>query len=120
MKIFLAVLSVLFTAATAQALPLPRSENLFQVDSGDKHYDFEGIVALSNCSGSLIQLEKASDNDHALVLTNGHCHEDGFEEPGKILSHKPSDREFDLLNPTSASSIGQLHASETIYATMTG
>jgi hypothetical protein len=35
-------------------------------------YDFEGIVALSNCSGALIRLEQSNDNDKGLILTNGH------------------------------------------------
>ena len=36
-------------------------------------YDYEGIVKLSNCSGSIIRFKNQSIDDHAIVLTNGHC-----------------------------------------------
>ena len=38
-----------------------------------QEYNFEGIVALSRCSGSLARFENSRDQDQALVLTNGHC-----------------------------------------------
>lgn len=34
---------------------------------------FEGIVAFSNCSGSLVKFNGAPENKKAIVMTNGHC-----------------------------------------------
>ena len=60
-------------------------------------YDFEGIVALDDCSGSLIQLENSLDSDPAMVLTNGHCIETGFPTRDRLFTNQPSDRTFDLM-----------------------
>src|SRR5690242_1865712 len=35
--------------------------------------DFSGIVALSNCSGSIVRWKSSKQQDKALMLTNGHC-----------------------------------------------
>ncbi len=81
-------------------------------------YDFEGIVALSNCSGSLIQLEGVSDANNALILTNGHCLDGGFTNPGEFKYKQPSSRAFTLLNST-AGSAGRVTATQVVYSTMT-
>jgi hypothetical protein len=81
-------------------------------------YNFEGIVALNNCSGSVFQLENSRDTDAAMVLTNGHCLEFGMPAPGQIIYGKPSHRAFRLLD-ANARSVAQLTATEVIYSTMT-
>lgn len=83
------------------------------------NYDFEGIVQLNNCSGSLIRLRDAADTDHALVLTNGHCRSNGFPAPGSHIYHEPSSRTFSLMD-SRADEAGTLHATQLVYATMTG
>lgn len=80
--------------------------------------DFTGIVALSNCSGSLVRTPTASDNDPALVLTNGHCYEGGMPSAGQVITDRPSSRTFDLLG-SSGGSLGTLRATTMLYATMT-
>ena len=45
--------------------------------------DFTGIVALSNCSGSVVRPVNAGPNDPAYVLTNGHCVK--FFAPGEVV-----------------------------------
>jgi V8-like Glu-specific endopeptidase len=82
------------------------------------NFNFEGIVALSNCSGSLIRLEGAKDTDRGIILTNGHCYEKGFLIPGVAISHVASSRRFTLLN-SEAQSVGQVTAQEVLYASMT-
>ena len=62
----------------------------------DGNYDFEGIVKLSNCSGSLVKFEGQPDSDWALVLTNGHCLEGGFLRPGQVAVNKSSTRTFSV------------------------
>ena len=82
--------------------------------------DFRGIVALDNCSASLVRTSFSRAEDFAMVLTNGHCFEGGFIDAGKIVSHKASKRPMSLFTGASASSPEvPLHATEVIYATMT-
>lgn len=71
--------------------------------------DFTGIVALSNCSGSLVRTPDAADGDPALVLTNGHCYEGGMPSAGQVIKNRASRRTFTLLNPSGQGSLGTLH-----------
>ncbi len=116
------VLSILFFASTsAFAFKLPINKNLENIKMPAQfttEYDFEGIVALSNCSGSLIQLEGVSDSNYALILTNGHCVESGFTAPGSFVYQKPSSRSFTLLN-SQAQNAGKVTATQIVYSTMT-
>ncbi len=87
-------------------------------------FDFEGIVALNNCSGGLVRFHDSSDSESAMVLTNGHCMEGGgifggFIKPGKHYLAKKSSRSFTLLKKD-ATSAGRVSATEIIYGTMTG
>ncbi len=81
--------------------------------------DFTGIVALSNCSGSVVRTPTAADTDPALVLTNGHCSEYGFPGPGEVNVDMPSSRSFSLLTPDGSGTLGTLHAADMEYNTMT-
>ncbi|AHI00329.1 serine protease [Kutzneria viridogrisea] len=81
--------------------------------------DFSGTVKLSNCSGSVVRPAAASDNDYALVLSNGHCLESGMPSPGQVIVNKASSRTFSLLTPNGQSSLGTLRASKIVYGTMT-
>lgn len=82
-------------------------------------YDFEGIVAAENCSGSLIKLEGVSDSSEAWVLTNGHCHNMKTLAPGNVLVNKKSKKVFFVLNSDS-STAGEVTATRLLYGTMTG
>jgi V8-like Glu-specific endopeptidase len=114
----LTVVASLFLTLEAQAfpefsrpLPPPPERALF-----DSTYDFEGIVALSGCSGSLIRFVDSLDQDQAMVLTNGHCV--GSIAPGEALSNRRSSRSFTVLSPD-GSGLGKVHAEKLLYATMT-
>jgi V8-like Glu-specific endopeptidase len=80
--------------------------------------DFTGIAALSNCSASLVRYAESVDTDKALVLTNGHCYEGGFLNPGQVLVNKASTRSITLLNPDS-SRAGTVSADKILFGTMT-
>jgi V8-like Glu-specific endopeptidase len=82
--------------------------------------DFSGIVALSNCSGSIVATPGADIGDPALVLSNGHCLEDGFPAPGEVIVNQPSTRSFTVLSPDGQSELGTVSATRLVYATMTG
>ncbi len=118
--IFSFLVSVLFTAISAQALPLPKMKrSLVELPpTFTQDFNFEGIAALSNCSGSLIRLEGSKDTDYALILTNGHCYEGGFIDPGTAMVNVDSTRSFNLLDAT-ANTAGRVRATKLVYATMT-
>jgi V8-like Glu-specific endopeptidase len=80
--------------------------------------DFTGIAALSNCSASLVRYAESVGTDKALVLTNGHCYEGGFLQPGQVLVNKTSTRSITLLNPDS-SRAGTIRAEKILFGTMT-
>jgi hypothetical protein len=54
-----------------------------------------------------------------MILTNGHCYEGGFLDPGQAVVGKASTRTFDLLTADGRGSLGTLQAKEVVYATMT-
>ncbi|MGQ4384291.1 S1 family peptidase [Streptomyces sp. SAS_270] len=83
-----------------------------------KAVNFAGTVSLSNCSGSVVRFPGSADTDPALVMTNGHCLETGFPEPGEVIVGQASSRSFGLLN-ASATRVGTLRASKVAYSTMT-
>ena len=80
--------------------------------------DFEGTVALSNCSGSVVKLPDSQPADPALVLSNGHCLEQGMPEPGEVVLDEPSNRSFTLLD-AAGQDAGTVRAVKVAYATMT-
>lgn len=109
-------------------------------------YNFDGIVKLSNCSGSIIKFENQSDDKNALVLTNGHCISlpvamSGFQsivskkesilanstkeyftfsrmlEPGEIIFNKLHSRKMDVFN--SSMKLVPIETKKILYATMT-
>jgi hypothetical protein len=82
-------------------------------------YDFEGIVALSNCSGSLVRFTFSLPGDAAMVLTNGHCL-GGFIPPGQAIVDRAVIRRMSLLTRDGQSVAGRVDAVRVLYATMTG
>jgi V8-like Glu-specific endopeptidase len=119
MNLIISLLAVLTVASTAHALPLPNGQQLVSLPANfTAQYNFEGIVGLDNCSGSVIRLENSRDTDNALVLTNGHCLETGFPKPGTYVYGKPSRRAFRLFN-AGMEAVGRLTATTIVYSSMT-
>ncbi len=118
---------VLTAATTAQALPVGSPQDAPEAlraaptweELDAAAVDFTAIVALSNCSGSLVRFTNSLPTDKAMVLTNGHC-VSGFVDAGDAISHEASSRTFSLLASNGKTKLGTLRASELIYATMTG
>ena len=113
----------------AWALPLPKPGQLGALSRAaelakpspllEDGVNFAGIIALNNCSASLVRLETSLPDDKALVLTNGHCNENGFSEPGESMVDYPSSRTMRLLSPDGQSTLARLQAERIVYATMT-
>ncbi|TDC71133.1 serine protease [Actinomadura sp. GC306] len=107
--------ATLASAGAAQAAPAaPAAPAPLRAD-----VDFTGIVALSNCSGSLVRGPRTRDTDRALVLTNGHCLETGMPAAGEVIVDRDSSRTFTLLDRTGTEELGTLRATRIEYATMT-
>ena len=127
MKFVTILLSVLFAAQSASALPVNSKITLNDIQlmsSFADSYNFEGIVKLDNCSGALVRFENSKDNDKAMVMSNGHCVSagpfGGFIKPGEFLSNKAVKRAFKFLNPDGSMSSNGVNSTQILYATMTG
>ncbi len=112
---------VSISTSSAHAFPFPKRNmapppRRALVNDG---YNYEAIIRLNNCSGSLIRYTTSLDTDRAVVLTNGHCLEGGMPEPGTFVYNEASKRRFEVLHPRTAATIGELFATRVIYATMT-
>ncbi|MDQ0811526.1 V8-like Glu-specific endopeptidase [Streptomyces sp. B3I7] len=105
-------------AATPASAPAPEAVTAPAAAPALQAVDYAGTVALSNCSGSVVRLPASTDSDPALVLTNGHCLETGFPEPGEVIVDQASSRSFTLLN-SAGSGVATLRASKVAYSTMT-
>ena len=79
--------------------------------------DFTGIVALSNCSGSVVKTATSTPSDPALVMSNGHCVK--LMAAGEVIVNQPSTRTFSLLDSTGRRTLATLRATKIAYATMT-
>jgi V8-like Glu-specific endopeptidase len=120
-SLLLSIPCILASAAALHAetmpefgLPMPRNPAFAENLTAD--YDFEGIVALSNCSGSLVRFDDSQDTDKAMVLSNGHC--TGMIDPGKVVLNQSNSRSFDVLG-AKANKLGAVRAEKILYATMT-
>jgi V8-like Glu-specific endopeptidase len=84
-------------------------------------YDFEGIVKLDNCSGSVIRFSGQPGNANAYVLTNGHCikhnNGQGYLQPGEVVSNKAQTRTMRVFD--SAMNLFKVTTTKLVYATMT-
>jgi len=88
------------------------------VQSSQNTYSFEGIVKLSNCSGSLIRFVGQAVTDNAVVLTNGHCVSRSFIKPGAYIINKRDRRRMRVA--TEDKRFLRIRAQRILYATMTG
>ncbi|WP_206050939.1 pre-peptidase C-terminal domain-containing protein [Nocardioides speluncae] len=76
-------------------------------------------IALNNCSAALVRYPSSQAGDKALMLTNGHCYEGGFIDPGVHYVDRASTRSGTLLK-ADGTSAGTVTSERLIYATMTG
>ena len=115
------LISTLFAIASTAAFALPNAPfNALKMDlnQAPDNYDYEGIIKLSNCSGSLIKFAGQPSSSNAYVLTNGHCLGRPFLKPGEAVVNKPTSRSMKVAN--SAGKYFRVQARELVYGTMTG
>ncbi|WP_026425671.1 S1 family peptidase [Actinokineospora inagensis] len=108
MKRVVGVLTAALAGAVLTASPAP-------ADTAVAAANFSAIVALDNCSGSVVRPPAAKDSDPALVMANGHCVK--LMGANEVIVNQASSRTFTLLGP-SGNSLGTLRATKLAYATM--
>lgn len=114
-------ISAILTILSASAFALPSAPfNALNMDLAPAldNYDYEGIIKLSNCSGSLIKFAGQPSSSNAYVLTNGHCLGRPFLKPGEAVANKPSSRTMKVANTRGV--YFKVQAKELVYGTMTG
>lgn len=125
MKLFVLLLSLSLTTS-AYAIPKAPYDALkvagpVQFNKNQADYDFEGIVKLSNCSGSLIRFSGQPTSSKALVLTNGHCYSagpfGGMLKPGEVVVNKSSVRSMKIFDKEM--NLFPIVTSRVVYAAMT-
>lgn len=125
MKLISLSLLALLSVSNAFALPVGSFDAL-QVnnkDNGalDPNYDFNGIIKLSNCSGSVIRLSGMPDTAKAIAMTNGHCTGGmfgGMIDPDTMVLNKSVQRQMKVYNRDQK--LIPINATKIIYGTMTG
>lgn len=114
-----------FIATSAFALPLGKFDALKAALSNKSRpvaagFDFEGIVKLSNCSGSFIKLEGAPETNKGLIMTNGHCSDlpgGRFLAAGEVLTDKAVKRTVGIYDKNMK--LNRVQTTKFVYATMT-
>lgn len=122
----LLILVLSLSSAMAFALPkapfdaLKTSVSHLKGDGENQDYDFEGIIKLSNCSGSLIIFNGMPTSAKAIVMTNGHCMDkaDGtFLKPGEAWVNRTWYRTVRMFDANME--LYNLKITRVLYATMT-
>lgn len=117
-KIFI----ILLALATSTAFAFPEAPfNALTTpieNKANQDYDFEGIVKLSGCSGSLIRFSGQPMTSKALVLTNGHCLGRPFIEQGEAIINKTKRVRMKIADKNMR--FHSVKSTRIIYATMTG
>lgn len=120
MKLFISAVLLVTSVSAFAVKQAPAIDPLIARTSSFKSLsaaiDFEGIVKLSGCSGSLVTFKGAPKTNKAIVMTNGHC----------LPINRPKDVVVNLaLKPNSFvglfdanKKINKLPLSRVIYATM--
>lgn len=124
MKMISMLAFTLFFSHTALALPLGSFDALTAHEKSatnlDPNYDFNGIIKLSNCSGSIIRLSGMPDTANAIAMTNGHCAGGtfgGMIKPNEVVLNKVVNRSMKVYSRDLK--LVPITATKILYATMT-
>ena len=123
---FLLALATLSLTNLAYAFPVAPFDALkttieHRENSMAQDYDFEGIIKLSNCSGSLIRFVGQPMTSKAVVLTNGHCYSKGLFggllQANEVIYNKTQNRDMKIFDKSMKKF--PVKATKILYATMT-
>jgi V8-like Glu-specific endopeptidase len=121
MKLIL-LLATLALSASALALPTApfnALQNRSSKSLKSLEYNFEGIVKLSNCSGSLVIFNGMPMTSKGIVMTNGHCIQKpgGYLNAGEVWTNRKLSRSMKIFD--SAMNLYPIQTTQILYATMT-
>lgn len=119
MKLLIFGVLLLNSAAALALKPAPLVDPLVARSTSLKSasgIDFEGIVKLSGCSGSLIAFKGAPKTNKAIVMTNGHCLP--ITGPRQVIINKPTKPNSYVGLFDANKTLNKLPLSRVIYATM--
>src|SRR5689334_23289280 len=97
---FASVSAFAFPTSPFNALERATNSNKAKINSNALAYDFEGIIKLSNCSGSLVAFNGQPLSSKAIVMTNGHCIQKpgGYLNPGEVWTNRPISRSMKVFD----------------------
>jgi V8-like Glu-specific endopeptidase len=120
MKLISLTLLGLLAINNSFAMPIAKINALNTLKSNfdklDPNYDFNGIVKLSNCSGSIIKFSGMPETAKAIAMTNGHCYGNLIDPNTKILN-QDINRSMKVYNKDQK--LVSISAVKVLYATMT-
>lgn len=127
-KLLLVLCAIGFTLSPNIAYAFPKAPfnalevNLKSNEPLDPNYDFNGIVKLSNCSGSLVRFAGMQDGAKGVMMTNGHCVSTGMFggmiKPNTFMVNEAVNRAFKVYGRDGK--LVPINATKLMYATMTG
>lgn len=111
---------VLLVVSLGAAVSVPASADAYapspaQARAATAADDYSGIVALDNCSASVVRWPDSEPADNALVLSNGHCHE--LMGAREVVTDQPVSRDATLLAADGSDEV-TLQTTSLVYATM--
>jgi hypothetical protein len=120
------ILSIIFIFSfPAQAFPLKVGQAIEApmraLPDSDEAYDFNGIVAMQNCSASLVHFPGQPTSDKAYVLTNGHCTGGffgGMPGPDEVIYNKRDRRSMNAF--VNLNNRVRVRSEMLVYGTMKG
>lgn len=125
MKMIFTALVAMIAFQNVYALPVGSFDALNNFDKEvpalDPNYDFNGIIKLSNCSGSIIRFSGMPDTAKAIAMTNGHCTGGtfgGMIDPDTMIYNKSLSRSMKVYNRDQK--LVPINATKIMYGTMTG
>jgi hypothetical protein len=111
----LAAITLLLSFNALAVRPAPERDHTQLLGTKNlRRYNFEGIIKLPNCSGSLVTFKGMPTNARALAMTNAHCLP--FAKHDQVYVNYPFARNFSVFDRH-----GKLHplkSDKVIYATM--
>ena len=112
-----ATLAIGLAAAPGQAAPpAPQTTTPTHLASTPAHPDFSGIVALSDCSASIVRFPDSRPGDTAMMLTNGHCTK--FYRSHEVQVNRPLVRNDVTLLNADGSDAATISTTTLLYGTM--
>lgn len=116
--LFLALFST--TALAIPQAPIIDLDAPLEILPERQDFDFNGIVALNNCSASLVHFAGQPKTSKAYVLTNGHClggFWGGFPKPGEVRYKVQDSRKMKAFIDVNTK-VG-VRSQQLVYGTMT-